>query len=146
MTIPAQFRFIPSVATILIAYFALFSSAHAQKTYRCGNTYSQTPCAGGVAVDTQDARTEAQKNQADSTTTRLNAAQKALEKERLARETREAAQAAKKAEKPSVTIVKSSPIKAKKAKKPKVDAAEKPKLKPLPVVSPKKAKKPTPKN
>jgi hypothetical protein len=38
--------------------------ASAQQVYRCGNSYSQTPCAGAVAVPTDDPRTDEQRAQA----------------------------------------------------------------------------------
>ena len=38
--------------------------AAAQQVYRCGNSYSQTPCAGAVAVQTDDPRTDEQRAQA----------------------------------------------------------------------------------
>jgi hypothetical protein len=42
----------------------LYQSASAQQVYRCGNSYSQTPCAGAVAVQTDDPRTDEQRAQA----------------------------------------------------------------------------------
>lgn len=44
-----------------IAYLALGQAAYAQPVYRCGNFYSQTPCTGGVTVQADDARTDAQR-------------------------------------------------------------------------------------
>jgi hypothetical protein len=43
------------------AALSLCQGASAQQVYRCGSSYSQTPCADGVAVLTDDARTEAQR-------------------------------------------------------------------------------------
>jgi hypothetical protein len=40
---------------------AAASGAAAQQVYRCGNSYSQTPCTGAVAVPTDDARTDEQR-------------------------------------------------------------------------------------
>lgn len=144
MTAPIRFRTCALFAMFLVAYFSLYSSAYAQKTYRCGNTYSQTPCAGAVAIDTQDARTEAQKNQADSTTGRLTAAQKALETERLAREKKEAAQAKIPAAKTPVTVVRSKTIKPRKIKKPAVEPSPPNKPKPPAAPAASGAKKPKP--
>lgn len=144
MSSAIRFRFQGMFATILVAYFALYSSAYAQKTYRCGNSYSQTPCAGGVAIDTQDTRTEAQKNQADSITGRLTAAQKALETERLAREKKEAAQAKIPATKTPATVVRSKTIKPRKIKKPAVDPSPPNKPKPPAAPAASGAKKPKP--
>ncbi len=113
VTIPAC-RLLASFAMGVLLYAP---TAYAQTTYRCGNTYSQSPCADGVAVDAQDKRTDAQKNQADATTARVNAAQKELETERLAREKREAAENRKAAVKSKATVVKITPIKPKPPKK-----------------------------
>jgi hypothetical protein len=44
-----------------LAALAIGHSASAQQVYRCGNSYSQTPCTGAVAVQTDDARTEEQR-------------------------------------------------------------------------------------
>ena len=38
----------------------------AQTVYRCGNTYSQTPCSQGRVVDDEDGRTQAQQSEAQS--------------------------------------------------------------------------------
>ena len=75
-----------------VACFLFLSStvACAQATvYRCGpdgNTYSQTPCAGGKKIDASDTRTEAQR--ADSVATTAADKQRAdrMESERKARE------------------------------------------------------------
>jgi hypothetical protein len=61
LTLPALF---------LIAACALSMGASAQNTYKCGNSYSQTPCPGAVALDTRDPRDGAQKTQADLATVR----------------------------------------------------------------------------
>jgi hypothetical protein len=42
----------------------LAAAAQAQAVHRCGNTYSAEPCAGGVAVAVDDARTADQQQQA----------------------------------------------------------------------------------
>ena len=47
-----------------LAVLSLCHSASAQSVYRCGNSYSQTPCAGAVEVPADDPRTEAQRAQA----------------------------------------------------------------------------------
>jgi hypothetical protein len=80
----------------LIAFVALMtlsvgalSAGPNQTAYRCGNTYSQTPCPGGKTVETADARTKDQKAQADANNTRTQRMADAMEK---SREQREAAQ------------------------------------------------------
>ena len=42
----------------------LATTAQAQSVYRCGNTYSAEPCADGIAVAVDDARTADQQQQA----------------------------------------------------------------------------------
>ena len=130
------------IATILIASYAFSSGAYAQKTFKCGNVYSETPCAGGVAVDTQDNRTKEQKNQADATTARTTDAAAALEKERLAREKKEEAANKKTGAKDTAASVKRSPFKPLLVKKPKPDKAQKAAKPPKPAKPPKKAKNP----
>jgi hypothetical protein len=48
-----------SLTSLACATASTLSSA--QAVYRCGNSYSQTPCAHGVIVQTDDARSEAQR-------------------------------------------------------------------------------------
>ena len=79
----------PLLATLLIAASALSTSASAQKVYRCGSTYSQTPCGGDRTLDiaSPNAQSAAARKQAvDKENKRQMAAAKALEKERLANE------------------------------------------------------------
>lgn len=62
-------------------------SATAQlPTYKCGNTYSQTPCTDGKTVNVDDSRTPLQKTQADADAARTGRIADKLEKERLQRE------------------------------------------------------------
>lgn len=75
-----------SFAMFLIATCALLTRAEAQNVYRCGDSYSQSPCPGGVAIDASDSRTKGQKAQADADTQRDRQAANALEKERLKQE------------------------------------------------------------
>ena len=78
-------------AVILIATTALSTWANAQNAYRCGNTYSQTPCPNAVPVDVNDSRTSAQKKQTDAATAGSTKAGDAMEKSRLAQEKRDLA-------------------------------------------------------
>lgn len=73
-------------AMFFIAACALLTRAEAQNIYRCGDSYSQSPCPGGVAIDANDSRTKGQKAQADADTQRDRQAANALEKERLKQE------------------------------------------------------------
>ena len=65
-------------AVVLMFCFAV-GAAQAQEVYRCGSTYSQTPCPQGRLVEADDARSEAQ---------RAEAARVAATERRLANEMR----------------------------------------------------------
>lgn len=73
-------------ALILIAFTALFTSASAQIVYKCGESYGQTPCPGGSALNVEDSRSLAQKQQTEETTRRDAKQAQTLEKDRLAQE------------------------------------------------------------
>lgn len=78
------------IAIIFIALHAAMTGALAQNAYKCGNTYSQAPCAGGTVVDADDARSTDQKRQTGAAAQRDARAAAALEKERLAQEAKAA--------------------------------------------------------
>ena len=78
-------------AIILISTIALSTWVSAQNAYRCGNTYSQTPCPNAVPVDINDSRTSAQKKQTDAATAGSTKAGDTMEKSRLAQEKRDLA-------------------------------------------------------
>ncbi|MDR7308349.1 hypothetical protein [Rhodoferax saidenbachensis] len=67
-------------ALVLIAASALSTGAMAQRVYKCGSSYSQIPCPGGVALQAGDGRTAAQRAAADKTTREQAAQAKELEK------------------------------------------------------------------
>jgi hypothetical protein len=75
-----------SKAFVLTALCVFLVGAQAQEAYRCGNTYSQKPCPGGVAVNTDDSRTKEQKAAADATTKRDLRMADSMEKTRLQQE------------------------------------------------------------
>lgn len=80
------------LAICLIAVYSVPTGAIGQNTvYRCGNSYSQKPCPDAAQVDVQDARTSAQKRQADATTKRDTATANTLETTRLADEAQQRA-------------------------------------------------------
>ena len=56
----------PRIAAIAIVLSAVacHASAIAQTVYRCGNAYSAAPCPQGKAIDADDARTGAQREEA----------------------------------------------------------------------------------
>ncbi|WNO04660.1 hypothetical protein [Rhodoferax mekongensis] len=77
------------IAISFIAACALSTGASGQKVYRCGNTYSQTPCGGDKTLDTTspNATSAAARRQAvDKENKRQMEAAKAMEKARLAQE------------------------------------------------------------
>jgi hypothetical protein len=47
-----------------MALLFVVASAHAAPVYRCGNTYSQTPCPDGKIVEATDVRSAAQRAEA----------------------------------------------------------------------------------
>ena len=75
----------------LLAVSALSMTATAQVTYRCGNSYSQTPCPDAVIIDTDDKRTREQKAQTDMATQRDAKTANAMEKARLQQESKDLA-------------------------------------------------------
>jgi hypothetical protein len=128
-------------ATLLLVSIALCSlQAHAQsqKTYRCGNTYSQTPCPGAVTVDTSDNRSKDQKVQTDNATRRDLRTANSMEKTRIQQEeaqkrantfsnvNMEKQAAKKKAAEEKAAAEKANPSTKKKPKKPEYFTAKKP--------------------
>jgi len=73
-------------AAFLIAACALSTGARAQNVYKCGDSYSQTPCPGAKLIETQDSRQPEQKKQTDSATHNSAKLAQELQKERLAQE------------------------------------------------------------
>lgn len=83
---------IVGAGALLFGSVTLALTLQAQPIYRCANSYSQTPCAGGVAIDAQDSRSPTQKAQSEAATvqairlanemerTRLNSEQVAVKK------------------------------------------------------------------
>lgn len=73
-------------AALLLALSALWLPAQAQNVYRCGESYSNTPCPGARVVPTDDPRSAAQKAQTDAATRRDARSAQLLERERLKQE------------------------------------------------------------
>jgi hypothetical protein len=71
---------------IVIAAFAALQGASAQTVWRCGNAYSQQPCAGGTPVAASDPRTPAERARAADVARNDWALADRLQKERLAQE------------------------------------------------------------
>jgi hypothetical protein len=62
------------------------TAAPAPPVYRCGNTYSNTPCPGATALDVDDSRSEDERRQRLSVTARDQRLATALEAERHRRD------------------------------------------------------------
>ncbi len=75
----------------LVAMAALSTSATAQKAYKCGDSYSQTPCPGAIQIETADPRTNAQKKQTDTAASRDAKSAETLQKVRLQQEEKDLA-------------------------------------------------------
>jgi len=73
-------------ATIIALGLLAAAAANAQQVYRCGNEYSQKPCADGKAVTAEDSRTAAEAKKADAQTQRNAKLADAMEKDRVAQE------------------------------------------------------------
>ena len=72
--------------TLLVISAVWIYPARGQTVYKCGNAYNQQPCLGATIVDASDARTPAQRAEAEAATTSTGAMAAKLEKERLAGE------------------------------------------------------------
>jgi hypothetical protein len=70
------------------------TTAQAAPIYRCGQTYSQTPCPGGNVIDSSDPRTAAQRAEAKRAVAKEKELARKLEGDRKAKEAAEAASAA----------------------------------------------------
>lgn len=73
-------------ALFWMAVAAFPPGVNAQNVFKCGDSYSQSPCPGGAVIDASDSRSPAQKAQTDAATSRDARAAEALEKYRLKQE------------------------------------------------------------
>ncbi len=80
-----------TLKTIVLTAVCVLGTATAQNIYRCADSYSHTPCPGGVLVDVADKRSSAQKAQADAATNRDARSAEAMEKTRLQQEQKDRA-------------------------------------------------------
>ena len=78
-------------AIFLVTASALSMSAAAQTVYKCGQTYSQTPCPGAVPLSVDDGRSAAQKAQSQAVIKQDAKNAEAMQKDRLAQEKRDLA-------------------------------------------------------
>lgn len=77
-------------AAIVLSFAALAMPVAAEAIYRCGDSYSQKPCPGGRVVDTEDARSAAQRSQTAQAVQRDAKVADAMEKARLKEEAKPA--------------------------------------------------------
>jgi hypothetical protein len=80
------------VALFFVAIWAGSTWAAGSNVYKCGSTYSQTPCEGAVAVQVDDSRSKEQKSQSDAAIVQQGKAANAMEKARLKEEAQAIAQ------------------------------------------------------
>lgn len=73
-------------ATLLILLCAISNGLQAQTIYKCGHSYSQTPCPDASTLNLNDAREPAQKRGTDDATQRDAKLAAGLEKDRLTQE------------------------------------------------------------
>lgn len=86
------------VALVLIAIGAYSHWARAEKVYKCGTTYSQTPCQGSTTLEVDDTRDPAEKKRMDAQTKRDAELGRAMQQSRMANEAALAAERAQQAE------------------------------------------------
>jgi hypothetical protein len=75
-----------ALACTALTWVAPATAQGAKNIYRCGNTYSQQPCADGKLVAASDSRSAAQKSQTDEAAKRDAKAAEAMEKARVKEE------------------------------------------------------------
>ncbi|WBY00500.1 hypothetical protein PE066_13590 [Ramlibacter tataouinensis] len=73
-------------AALALSMAAALAAAQAQPIYRCGDSYSQQPCAGGKALEPESAPTAAERRQAAAATQRDARLADSLERDRVQRE------------------------------------------------------------
>ena len=86
------------VTLLLIAISPYSHWAKAEKVYKCGSTYSQTPCPGSTTLELDDTRDPAEKKRMDAQTRRNADLARDMEQSRLASEAALATERAKQTE------------------------------------------------
>ncbi|MDD5028264.1 MAG: hypothetical protein PHH58_02000 [Rhodoferax sp.] len=76
-----QHRFLTALLSVIL--IAPSTGSRAETIFRCGNSYSQTPCPDGAQINIDDSRDPARKNEVDAATRRDGKLANALEQERL---------------------------------------------------------------
>jgi len=117
-------RFIATFAMVLCVHLAGAAAAHAAETWRCGNTYTDQPCAGGKAIDADDARSPAQVRAAESATRREQAAADRMARDRQRQEALAAGRPPAVINAPPQAVATEKPARAAKKKKPGANEPE----------------------
>jgi hypothetical protein len=73
-------------AILFVAIFTVSVGASGETIYRCGTTYSQSPCAQGQEIQVQDTRSSEQKEQSEVATRADAKLADSMQKDRLLRE------------------------------------------------------------
>lgn len=109
---------------LFIATLGLCTGLQAETVYRCGNSYSQTPCPGGNAIDTTDSRTPEQRKAHEASVKQEKRTGDALEKTRLKEEaaTRKAIEQAEKAQREADKAAQKTADRKKSGSKEKIPA------------------------
>jgi hypothetical protein len=109
---------------VAIIALSLCTAVQAETVYRCGNSYSQTPCHGGNAIDTTDSRTLEQRKAHEANVKQEKRAGDALEKTRLKEEaaSRKAIEQADKAQREADKAAQKTADKKKSSSKEKIPA------------------------
>ncbi len=109
---------------LALAAMTLCTGLQAQTVYRCGSSYSQTPCPGGSAVDATDSRTPEQRKAHAASVQQEKRTGDALEKTRLKEEAaaRKATEQADKAQRAADKAAQKTAAKKKDSSKEKIPA------------------------
>lgn len=91
---------------------ALVATANSEAIYRCGNSYSQTPCAEAQVLQIDDSRDVNRKKEADAATRRDTKLAKELQRDRLERLQQEQASFPKQSRHNKPEKPRAAPIKA----------------------------------
>lgn len=97
-----------SLQCLTMIGLVLTMTLHAEAIYRCGNSYSQTPCTDATVLQIDDSRDTSRKKEADATTRRDVLLAKELERNRVQQEL---ASAPKKSRRPQLQKGSDTPIK-----------------------------------
>lgn len=110
---------------------SLCTGLQAQTVYRCGSSYSQTPCPGGSAVDATDSRTPEQRKAHEASVKQEKRAGDTMEKTRLKDEAaaRKATEQANKAQSDADKAAQKTAEKKKSGSKEKIPAYRAPPVK-----------------